>query len=137
MPFKIYTASKLDKSEMWKELQHEWKEFEFTARWFQFHVGNVPDAPAFAKFFWQEDEEDVKRADVVLVYAEEGDILRGALVEVGIALGVGIPVICVMNGENPSWGTWSYHPLIYRVASLVEAKIMLDMMANAKWILEE
>jgi len=125
---KSYTASKLEKAPMWKRLQDEWP-FEFTARWFQYHVGKVPDTPSFAKFFWQEGEQDVRRSDVVICYCEGGDVLRGALVEVGIAIAWGKPVIVV--GDNPSTGTWSYHPLVFRVATLEEARIMMNMMQNA------
>lgn len=126
---KIYTASKLHHAEMWKALSFKWP-FQFTARWFQYHVGRVPDSPSFAKFFWVEDYEDVTAADCVVVYAEPTDVLRGALVEAGMAIAQHKPVICV--GENDGFGTWADHPSVYRVKNLEEARVMLDMMQNAK-----
>lgn len=58
---------------------------------------------------WLECKEDIVSADVVLVYAEDGDVLKGALVEVGIAIANGIPVIIVTSEANRSaYGTWIY-----------------------------
>ena len=71
-------------------------------------------------------------ADVVLVYGQSEDVLRGALVEVGAALAQGKRVIaCGALGTNPtdSWGTWQFHPLVYRVPDLPSALMLLQVMA--------
>jgi nucleoside 2-deoxyribosyltransferase len=120
---KVYTASKLNKKDLWIELARDWTEIQFTARWPVKHVGTVPDDPCFAKVFWVHDEEDVAAADVVLVYAEPEDKLKGALVEAGMAIATGKHVIVV--GEHPDYGTWQYHPRVHRVKSLDDARLLL------------
>lgn len=123
---KVYTASKLNKAEMWKQLIHTWPEVEFTARWPVNHVGEIPDDEAFASIFWVHDYEDVFKADVVLVYGIEGDKLRGALVEAGMGIAFGKTVIVI--GEHPDYGTWKYHPQVYRVKDLESARILIGML---------
>jgi hypothetical protein len=49
-------------------------------------------------------------ARAVLLYCEPGDILKGALVEVGAALAMGVPVYCVGKCESLS-RVFSQHPL--------------------------
>ncbi len=128
--FKVYLASKLRNHKILTAIREEWHDIEITSSWMKDHYGQVPDEPAFAKLFWQVDEHDVLRSDVTVVYTQPEDELRGALVEAGIALGSGKPVITV--GDGPSLGTWSYHPRVYRVGSWPEAKTLLDMMKKFK-----
>jgi nucleoside 2-deoxyribosyltransferase len=127
MSIRVYTASKLSEAQRWRDLIREWQEVEFVARWPIKHVGTVPDEPIFAKVFWEHDLEDVGTADVVLVFAKSEHRLRGALVEAGMAIALGRRVIVV--GEHDDYGTWSYHPLVYRVRDLAEARVLLTAMA--------
>lgn len=126
---KVYGASKLKHAELWLKLADEWIDdnIHFIARWPRFHVGTTPDAPCYAKVAWQHDLEDVSQSDIVMVYAEPDDKLRGALVEAGMALASGIPVIVV--GDHPDYGTWRYHPLVYIVDGLDEARVLLRAMS--------
>lgn len=126
MGLKVYTASKLNHAGRWLKLVDEWVEIDFVARWPSL-VGTIPDEPHFAKVFWQQDIEDVMASDIVLVYGEPGDVLRGALVEAGVALGAGKSVIVV--GDNPFYGTWQHHPNVYRVPDLEHARTLLKCMA--------
>lgn len=127
MPVRVYGASKLKHAGLWKELRTQWPEIIWTARWPVMHVGTVPDEPCFAKVFWQHDYEDVREADVVMVYAEPQDHLRGALVEAGMCIAMGGRVIVV--GDNPDYGTWQYHPQVYKAKDLAEARLLLKTMA--------
>lgn len=115
---KVYTASKLKHSDMWKALRLTWHDIEWTARWPDL-TGGVEDSASFAREFWRHDVQDIARADCVLVYAEEGDHLRGALVEAGVGIALGKHVIVV--GEHPDYGTWQHHPMVTRVADMTEA----------------
>ncbi|MFA9261732.1 MAG: hypothetical protein ACEQSB_00005, partial [Undibacterium sp.] len=65
------------------------------------------------------DHEDVSTADCVIVYAEKGEHLRGALVEAGIALALKVPVMVI--GDHPDYGTWQYHPGVIRYATIEDA----------------
>lgn len=134
MRLKVYTASKLKEGPRWRNLAQEWEEIEIVARWPFLHVttdgepGWPSDCAAHGSIFWQHDHEDVARADVVLVFADrDTDVLRGALVEAGMALALGKPVIVV--GDNPGYGTWQYHRQVHRVATLGDARSVLRLMA--------
>lgn len=112
---RVYTASKLGQAPRWRDLIAERPDIEFTARWPHSHI-DVPDTPDFASAFWLEDEQDVRRANAVLVYAEGDEHLRGALVEAG--MGIAFRKHVVVVGEHPDYGTWQYHPSVYRVESI-------------------
>lgn len=120
---RVYTASKLSKAAMWRELNKKWPHVIFHARWLKHNEIGTPDLPEYAPRFWMEDQQDVKTADAVLVYAEEGEHLRGALVEAGMAIAFIVPVIVV--GEHPDYGTWRHHPCVTQVADLNEAAQIL------------
>lgn len=122
---KVYTASKLYHAEMWRTLHIDG--VEFTARWPRLHVGTVPDDARYAKIFWMHDEEDVRASDVVLVYAEPKDKLRGALVEAGMAIALGKDVIVV--GEHDDFGTWQYHPLVHKAKDMKQVTLLLRCLA--------
>lgn len=124
----IYFASKIYHAETGKILATEWTEFNWTARWPVHHVGKVPEHhQQFSRLFWQHDYEDVAKADVTMVWARPDDNLRGALVEAGIAIGLGKMVLVV--GENENYGTWQYHPSVLRATDLEEARQILRTLA--------
>lgn len=130
---RIYTASKLNNATFIRDHIAQWPEVEVTSRWPFSHVdGDEPlwpeDCAAHGSIFWKHDEEDVKRADAVLVFGYEGDILRGALVEAGMGLALGKLVIVV--GDNPSYGTWRFHPRVYRVKDMMTARSLLTLLAT-------
>ncbi len=116
---RVYGASKLSHSQMWIELRKRYPRIHFTARW-PFFTGILEDTEEQAKHFWLDDEADIRQADCVIVYADsEAEKLRGALVEAGIAIGLGKKVFVV--GEHPDYGTWQFHPLVVRVKSVEAA----------------
>jgi len=123
----IYFASKLQHANIGKLLLAEWTEFQWTSRWPQCHVGKVPQQSNYSKVFWEHDLEDVQKANVVLVYSKSDDVLRGALVKAGMAIALGKRVVVV--GENDSYGTWQYHPLVFQANNLAEARQLLRTLA--------
>jgi hypothetical protein len=127
---KIYTAARLTQAHKLLMTVAEWPGHEVTSGWL-LRILNMeedpyggPISPELAREIWIEDEEDVRRADVVLVYWEPGDNLRGALVEAGMGIVLGKEVIVV--GNCPAYGTWQYHPRVWRVGDLPGAKLLLD-----------
>ena len=125
---KVYTASKLSQSPRWIKLKTEWPEIEFTARWVTNHVGMAEFEPHISRQFWTEDEDDVRAADVVLLYAEHHEKQRGSLVEAGMAIALRKPVILV--GESADFGSWQYHPAVTRFATLEEAREHLALLSS-------
>lgn len=126
---KVYGASKLAEAPIWILLRTEWPEVHWTARWPVYHVGpDIPEEYYLNKIFWMHDDEDVRAADVVLLYGTPEVHLRGGLVEAGIAIGAGKQVIVV--GNHPDYGTWQFHPVVHRARHLSEARDMLRYMAQ-------
>lgn len=77
---------------------------------------------------WTRIEAEVRGCDRLVLYAEPDDFpLKGALVEVGMALALGIPVFIVaplVNLEPGSMrpvGSWSAHPLVRFTPDVNEA----------------
>lgn len=118
---RVYTASKMKQGRKWLDLHAGAQGLYFHARWLKHTALGTPDTPEHAAKFWLEDEQDVRDADVVLVYAEQGEHLRGALVEAGMALACGVPVVVV--GDSPDFGTWQYHPGVVARATTVPSAL--------------
>lgn len=123
---KIYTASKISDAHLWHKFCASNPNFIFHARWLKHNKMKTPDTAEFAPDFWLQDEQDVKHSDAVLVLGQEGQHLRGALVEVGIALAWGIPVIII--GDHPDYGTWQFHPGVRKVKDFEGAFAVLAQM---------
>jgi nucleoside 2-deoxyribosyltransferase len=63
---------------------------------------------------------DIESADILLLYCEPGELLKGALIEAGIALALGKQVRCV--GECASLSrVFNRHPLWRQFATVNEA----------------
>ena len=116
---RIYTASKLRHAPKWRDICDKNSNFIFHARWLKHTRIGTPDGPEHAPAFWLQDQQDVKDSDALIVYAEKGDKLRGALVEVGMALAYGVPVILI--GEHEDWATWRWHPGVHWVPDIDSA----------------
>ena len=125
---RVYTASKLSFAPEWEKLQAGWAEVFFHARWLHHVKMGTPDTEEFAPTFWIEDAEDVAISDAVLVYGGEGEKLRGALVEAGMAIALDIPVVLV--GEHPDYGTWKHHPMVVRVNDFGAAYDYLEALSQ-------
>jgi hypothetical protein len=132
---RVYTASKLSEGPRWRALDYAWPEIEIVARWPFLHVTleGAPswpeDCAAHGAEFWRHDHEDVARCDVVLLYGAPEHVLRGGLVEAGMAIALGKVVIVV--GGNPGYGTWQFHTQVRRVGTLDAARSLLRLMAMA------
>lgn len=63
---------------------------------------------------------EISRASAVLLYCEPGEILKGALIEVGVALATGTPVLCVGECESLS-RVFRKHPLWQEFSTVDEA----------------
>jgi hypothetical protein len=73
---------------------------------------------------WARIAREIAAASAVVLYAEEGDLpLKGALIEVGMAIGMGKPVFACLPGvalDARSFrpvGSWLAHPLVTRLNS--------------------
>ena len=129
MRLKVYTAGKLSAAPTFKKWLTENPEFVQGSSWLDL-VDTVPDSPEEAVKFWPNNVDDVRHCDVLLCLAppaDSTDQLRGALVEVGVALGWHKPVLLVGYVE----GTWQDHPRIWRFKDLAAATDWLNGYASA------
>lgn len=115
---KVYFASKMHHAEKWRNLYHFHKNLHMVSRW-PYLEPEVEPTAANAQKFWDTDLLDIVSADYLIVYALEGENLRGALVEVGMAIGLGKTVICI--GDSDEYGTWRYHKQVLNYETLEQA----------------
>lgn len=128
----IYVASRASLPErpaLWRRLRSEG--WVITSSWID--GGQESDLGDL----WTRIEQEIQAAAGVLLYAHPEDFpLRGALVECGMALGMGKPVALVLPGveiEMPSFrplGSWACHPRVQTFDSLEQARDWLLMAAS-------
>lgn len=123
---KVYIASKMHHAPKWREAYSR-EDIHVVSRW-PFLETQVDDRPSNCRKFWQDDFTDVQSCAVLILFAEEGENLRGALVEVGIALALGKFVIVI--GEHHDHGTWWHHPLVRRVDDFEKAVGLAGRLIN-------
>lgn len=78
---------------------------------------------------WSRIEAEIRSADRLVLYAEPSDFpLKGALVEVGMAIAMGKPVYLILPDVELDprnfrpLGSWAAHPLVSRITD-VEAAV--------------
>lgn len=96
-----------------------------SSTWQQALLNGAKDTtPADVEAGWKSNLDDLKNSDVVVVLPSPN--LNGALVEVGIAIGLGLPVILIGNCE--AYRTWVSLPGIKRVETIASALAQLATM---------
>lgn len=118
---RIYTASKTRHAPLWKERRE--CGFNVISTWID-EAGAGESASMVD--LWIRCVREASEADALIVYAEDGDVLKGGLVEVGAALASGKPVYAV----GPVQGSWVEHPLVLRCSTLDGA---FDMAYHGVW----
>jgi hypothetical protein len=112
---RVYTASKVKHAPLWVRLRDEG--LHVIATWIdEAGEGQTPDRSELAERCLRE----VGMADLLLLYCEPDDLLKGALVEAGAALALGKPVLCVGTCASIS-RVFVAHPLWRGCATLEEA----------------
>lgn len=111
---KIYIASKALHRPQWRDYRK--LGVPIISRWIDTpdeHLDReLPAGFDFAQL-WTQCVEDVVAADVTVVYVEHGEVLKGAILEVGVALGLGKKVVaCGPMSTFLANGTWIHHPLV-------------------------
>lgn len=116
---RVYVASKMRHAERFMKLRTEYPDIHFTARWpITASLGSEANRPVYQ---WMgESEIDIANSDCMLVYAEPGEVLKTALVQVGIAYNRRIPIFVV--GEHESYAEWQFNKnIVYRSPNLKRA----------------
>lgn len=134
----IYVASRASVPErpmMWKALRD--KGAKIISTWID--ESGVGETECFSEL-WARIEKEIKAADRLVLYAKQEDFpLKGALVEVGMALSLGKPVYVVAPGvvinerDMKPIGSWAKHPSvtfcddIELAVGLKEGKVQFDL----------
>lgn len=120
----IYTASRVRHAQKWLDARE--KGYPIISTWID-EAG--PGETADMGELWIRCIHEARTADVVILYREDGEMLKGALVEVGAALGAGVPVLTV-GCDDLSEYSWLNHLLVTRCDSLEDAFCLAERMAD-------
>lgn len=110
----IYVASKTKHAAKWRALRAAG--VPVVSSWIDEEVLGDKTDPNLTDW-WETYVKDVTdRAGALLLYVEPGEVHKGGLVEVGAALGCGIPVY-VCGPQTPAelvaqLGSWTAHPKV-------------------------
>lgn len=114
---KIYVASKTKHAQMWKDYRSLGANIIST--WIDKVRENEPDMDLRDLILRCCNE--ASQCDFLILYIEPGEILKCALVEAGIALASGKPVIVVGQSEHFVSETFLSHPLVWTGRNINDA----------------
>ena len=98
----IYVASKAKYAPNW--LHYRAKGFEICSSWLDEYA---PGATHDWSDLWQRAIREASKADVLVIYQSADDVMKGALVELGAALGANVPVFAIGLLDRAA-----HHPLV-------------------------
>lgn len=134
---KIYVASQVRHAPMWQDWRAKhMNTIEVTSSWIDM-VGKVPATKDNAVWIWTLDHYQIMKSDVIVAYAVDGDVLRGALVEVGIGLALHKQILITGDGNNNSWGSWQNHPLVETARDLDHAANLATRFIAAMYLMNK
>jgi hypothetical protein len=126
MKISIYTASKPRHASMWRELRSQG--YNIIATWIDYPSD---DHVLDWEKLWVDCFNEAKAAAVTLVYIEQGDQLRGAYVEMGIAMASGAMVF-IANPHKERITDAIHHPLVTEFDTLAGALDAIDKLDPMK-----
>lgn len=122
---RLYLSSRVHHAPRWRRLRDE-AGWPIVASWID-EAGPLESASLEA--LWTRAFDDAGRASRVILYVEPDDFpLKGALIEIGAAIALGVPIYCVMPGvvleerNDRPIGSWIRHGLVRRCETLEEAR---------------
>lgn len=133
-PERVYVASRASVPErpaMWRNLRDSG--YIIVSSWID--EAGAGETVSFADL-WSRVVREITSATRLVLYAEAGDFpLKGALVEVGVALGTGVPVYVVapdvpISPDFRPLGSWLAHPLVTIEPNLLHAMGLLPPLAD-------
>lgn len=115
----IYIASKTSHAERWRALRYDG--VPIISTWID--EAGLGQSKSLQDL-WERCVSEVLRASCIIAYREADEVLKGGLVEIGVALGAGKPVFLV--GFHESNFSFKNHPLC-RVCATLEAALKLGV----------
>ncbi len=123
---KIYVASKLRHAARIKEARSDG--FHFNARWLD--TGNLAANAAKPVTHWLEENfDDIRGCDYLIVYAEAGEHLKTAIGEAFYAIAHGKPVFVL--GEHADYVPWCF--LSPQVRRATDFEAALNIIRSECW----
>lgn len=129
----LYVASRASlpaRGEMWRRFRSEG--VPIVSTWID---EDGPDETADFGDLWERIAAEISGSQALVLYVEEGDFpLKGALIEVGMALAQGIPVHVAAPGvilderSMRPLGSWAAHPRV-TIHQKVETAIMAALIS--------
>lgn len=122
-----YVASKVQHATMWK--QHRDQGVPIVSTWIdEAEPGQTKDLGEL----WVRIKEEIRRCDGLVFYAAPNELLKGAFVEVGMALALDKPVVAVINMRlegrtHYPIGSWLDHPQVMRAPTVTDAFFWLSL----------
>lgn len=111
----FYTASKVKHAPLWRSLRK--RGYPINSTWIdEAGEGESADYSELATRCVNE----IRSADFILLYCKPGQLLKGALIEAGIALALGKEVRCVGNCHTIS-RVFKSHPLWKKFPNILTA----------------
>ena len=121
---RVYVASKLRHA---KEIRSEalaHENIQFTSGWIYLCEHVSDDSKGMADNFWAANLKDLRACDILVIFGDPEDKLRGALIEAGYALALGKTVIVV--GDHSDFGTWQHMDDVMWAPSFKAALIAIE-----------
>lgn len=111
----VYVASKSCHGLMWRNFREAARaSVRITSTWIdEDGEGESEDLADL----WSRCVDEAAFSSALIAYHEDGEIWKGAFLEIGVALANGRPVYVV--GDPP--GSWVNHPLVHRCPTLGDA----------------
>lgn|SRR3990167_5519652 len=113
----IYMASKTKHAPMWRDMRQSGVPINST--WI--YEAGAGESACLADL-WLRCIGEAVCARALVVYREPDEVLKGAFIEVGAALAVGIPIFAVGCDEY----SFTNHPLVTKCATLSEALLLAE-----------
>lgn len=122
---RLYLSSRVHHAPRWRQLRDE-AGWPIVASWID---ESGPLESSSVEALWIRAFDEAGCASRVILYAEPDDFpLKGALIEVGAAIALGVPVFLVLPGvelearNDRPIGSWIRHGLVRRCETLEEAR---------------
>ena len=116
----IYVSSKLKHKDIWLAC-----DLPISASWI--HGKELP--PEECSDMWERYRDEIEKSDAYLLYVEPEDMLKGCILEMGMAFTARIPIVIIWAGSIEDLakkiGTIVYHKSVSIVGTLGDAKAML------------
>lgn len=113
---KIYTASKTKHAHKWIELRE--RGINVNSTWIdEAGKGQTKDMADLCRRCIRECIE----CDAMIVYSEEGDYLKGAFIEMGVALSIPSKPIVLVGEVLPFGSAFTYAPQVFRAKTIEDA----------------